>query len=194
MVTFLLSQSSRRGVAVVIAGLLLTAPDLLAADAEGGAHGSLQTIAKLFNFAVLVGALVYFLKAPIVRHLTARSDTIRRDLVAAETLRESAEAQLTAVQTKLAALPAELEAVRARGQDDLALERDRLTTTTAREREKVLESTRREIDLQARVARRDLVQHAADLAMDLARARIAAVITPEDQARLVDRYATEVRS
>jgi F0F1-type ATP synthase membrane subunit b/b' len=63
-----------------------------------------------------------------------------------------------------------------------------------REREKLLESTRREIELQSRVARRDLVEHAADLAMDLARTKIAAEITPDDQGRLVDRYAAEVRS
>jgi F0F1-type ATP synthase membrane subunit b/b' len=65
---------------------------------------------------------------------------------------------------------------------------------TAREREKLLENTRREIELLARVARRDLVEHAADLAMTLAQARIAHEMTPDDQARLVDRYTAEVRS
>jgi F-type H+-transporting ATPase subunit b len=187
-------SSSRRGLAAATLALLVVgAPDLLAAEASGD-HGLLPTIARLFNFAVLVGLLVYFLKGPIVRYLASRAETVRRDLVAAEHLRSSAQAQLADVASRLAALPAELEALASRGRDEMARERERLAAATQREREKLLERTRREIDLQARMARRDLVEHAADLAMALARSRIAAEIPPADQARLVDRYAAEVRS
>lgn len=186
--------SSRRGLAVVTTGLLLIGAPELAAAEEGGDHGALQTIAKLVNFAALVGILVYFLKAPITRYLADRTETVRGDLVAAETLRTTAQHQLADVEARLAALPGELEALAARGRDELSRERERLKASMLREREKLLESTRREIELQSRVARRDLVEHAADLAMDLARTRIAGEITPEDQGRLVDRYAAEVRS
>jgi F-type H+-transporting ATPase subunit b len=190
-----MSPTSRRSLAVVIAGLLLlTAPDLIAAEDEAGGHGLLPTIAKLFNFGLLVGILVYFLKAPIVRYLADRTATVRRELVEAQTLRQTAQGQLGDVERRIAALPGELEALAARGRDELARERDRLAATTAREREKLVEHTRREIDRLGRIARRDLVEHAADRAMTLARAKIAAEITPDDQARLVDRYTAEVRS
>jgi len=56
----------------------------------------------------------------------------------------------------------------------------------------VLERTRREIDLQVRVAHRDLVEHAADLAVSLARTRLERSMTADDQTRLVERYTTEV--
>ncbi len=174
--------------------VLLGGPELLAAADEAGSHSLLPTIAKVVNFALLVGILVYFLKAPIVRYLADRAETVRRDLVAAQTLRETAQAQLDAVRAKVAALPAELEAPAARGRDELARERDRLAATTGREREKLRDTTRREIERLSRVARRELVEHTADLAMARARARIAAEITPDDQARLVDRYMSEVRS
>jgi F-type H+-transporting ATPase subunit b len=193
----LLSCSWRRALVVLMAGLVLAAaPDLAAAqdEAAGEHHSLLPTIARVVNFALLVGILMYFLKAPIARYLTSRVDTVRHDLVAAETLRSGAQAQLAEVESKLAALPAELDALAARGRDELAREEERLRAATRREREKVLETTRREIDLQARIARRDLVEHAADLAVALARDRVAAQITPEDQARLVDRYTAEVRS
>ncbi len=186
--------SSRGGFAVVLTGLLLIGAPELAAAEEGGDHGSLQTIAKLVNFAALVGILVYFLRAPITRYLADRTETVRRDLVAAETLRTTAQRQLADVEARLAALPGELQALAARGRDELARERERLKAGMLREREKLLESTRREIELQSRVARRDLLEHAADLAMDLARTKIAAEITADDQSRLVDRYAAEVRS
>jgi F-type H+-transporting ATPase subunit b len=186
--------SSRRGLPVVITGLLLIGAPELAAAEESGGDGSLQTIAKLVNFAALVGILVYFLKAPITRYLADRADTVRRDLVAAETLRATAQTQLADVEARLQALPGELEALAARGRDELGRERERLKASMLRERDKLLESTRREIELQSRVARRDLTEHAADLAMDLARTKIAGEMTPEDQNRLVDRYAAEVRS
>jgi F0F1-type ATP synthase membrane subunit b/b' len=52
---------------------------------------------------------------------------------------------------------------------------------------------RREIDLQLRAARRDLVTHAADLALQVARERIRTQITSDDQARLVDDYLAQVK-
>lgn len=164
-----------------------------AADADHGS-GWLPVVAKVFNFAVLVGILTYFLKAPITEYLASRGQAIRRDLVDARTLRQSAESQLEAVRTQLAGLPAELEALTARGRDELAHEQVRLKETTAREREKLVDRTRREIDLQTRMARRQLVEHTADVAIGLARVRIEQQITPDDQTRLIDRYAAEVRS
>jgi F0F1-type ATP synthase membrane subunit b/b' len=90
-------------------------------------------------------------------------------------------------------LPAELRALETRGQQELAHERERLKTATALEKEKLLDRTRRDIDLQFRIAHRQLVEHTADLAMSLARTRLERSITADDQTRLVDRYATEVR-
>jgi F0F1-type ATP synthase membrane subunit b/b' len=47
--------------------------------------------------------------------------------------------------------------------------------------------------MQLRIARRALVEHAAQLAVDVAHARIVRTITPDDQLRLVDRYAAQLR-
>ena len=44
------------------------------------------------------------------------------------------------------------------------------------------------------MARRELVEHAASLAVGVAQTKIKAQITDADQARLVDRYLTEVKS
>ena len=80
-----------------------------------------------------------------------------------------------------------------RGQEELAAERVRMKDATAREREKLLERTRREIDLQFRLARRELLEHTADLSMSLARQRVEQTITPDDHRRLIEQYAAEVR-
>jgi F-type H+-transporting ATPase subunit b len=152
-----------------------------------------STIAKGINFLALAGLLAYFLKAPIAGYLRNRHETIRKGLTDAAALRASAEQQLTDVRARLTALPAEIDGLRRRGREELAGERVRMAEATAREKQRVLERTRREIDLQFRVARRRLLEHAAELSIARARARITRDITSEDQARLIERYAAEVR-
>lgn len=188
-------RSASQAGAVLAATLLLVAllPADLAAAAEEGGSAWLPTIAKIVNFGILVGVLVYFLRAPIASYLKSRGETIRKDLVDASSLRAAADRQLGDVRTRLAALPAELQELTRRGQQELADERVRMKDATARAREQLLERTRREIDLRFRMARRELVEHTADLSVKLARQRIEQTMTPDDQSRLIDRYAAEVR-
>ena len=167
-------------------------------DAEQGKdeHGSgwLAVIAKAFNFAILVGILVYFLKTPLLDYLNGRIVKVREDLVTAAETRELATRRLAEVHQQLAALPAEIEALKRRGSEEIAAERVRIEQAAEAERQRLLEHTRREIDMRLRVARRDLIEHAATLAVELASARISAAITPEDQARLLARYTAQIAS
>lgn len=146
------------------------------------------------NFVIFVGALYYFLSGPFKAYLSNRSATIRKDLVEAAELKASANAQLAAIEQKLQALPGELEALRARGAAEIAAEEQRIAAAAAAERDRLLEQTRREIDLQVRLAKREILEHAADLSVQLATERLKKEITPEDQARLVDRYLDQVKS
>lgn len=169
-------------------------PAFAAAESEGGGSEWLGLLAKVINFAILVGALTYFLRGFIVTYLRTRGETIRKDLTDAAALRASADAQLAQVRARLAAMPAELDALRRIGQEELAGERVRMKTATEQERARLLERTQRDIDLQFRQARRRLFEHLADLSMTRTRARLEREITPDDQARLVDRYTTQVHS
>jgi F-type H+-transporting ATPase subunit b len=159
--------------------------------AEGGhAEGGpiVGMIAKLFNFAILAGTLVYFLRLPIATYLRDRGTQIRGDLVKAADMRTTATAQLAAIDTKMAALPAELDALRRTGAEELAAEESRMRHAAESERTRLLDQARREIDAQLTVARRELLGHTADLAVAIASKRVKATITAADQARLVDRY------
>jgi F0F1-type ATP synthase membrane subunit b/b' len=71
-------------------------------------------------------------------------------------------------------------------------EQARIKTLAAAERERLLAQTRREIDQQYRLARRALLEETAEQAAAVARARIERDITAADQARLIDRYLTQV--
>jgi F-type H+-transporting ATPase subunit b len=157
------------------------------------AEGALPAVARFFNFAILAGVLFYFLKTPLADYLTSRRTQIRQDLTTAAEMRLEATNQLARIDASLKALPAELEALRARGAEDVIAERERIARAAAEERERLLAHTRREIDMQLRIARRSLVEEGAQLAVNVAQARIERTITPEDQLRLVDRYAAQLQ-
>ena len=161
--------------------------------AHGSEHPIRDMVAKLLNFAILVGILVYFLKTPIASYLSGRSAQIRQDLITAAEMRRIATAQLQEIQARLSELPAELAALKSRGEEDVRSEKVRIAETAKTERERLLDQTRREIAMRLRIARRELTEHAAQLAVQVAHDRIQRTITPEDQLRLVDRYTTQLR-
>lgn len=164
-----------------------------AEEAHADPHPIRTMVARLLNFALLVGVLVYFLKSPIAAHLASRVTQIRHDLVTAAELKQAASAQLAEIQQKMAALPGELVALRKQGADDVKAERERIARAAETERVRLLDQTRREIDMRLRVAKRELTEHAAQLAVQVAEQRIKRTITPDDQIRLVDRYASQLK-
>jgi F-type H+-transporting ATPase subunit b len=145
------------------------------------------------NFIIFVGVLYYFFNKPLKDYLATRSSTIRKDLVEAAELRNSATAQLAAIEQKLAAIPAEIAALRTRGAEEIKAEEQRIAAAAAADRERMLEQTRREIDLQVRLAKKEILEHAANLSVQLAAERLKKEVTPADQDRLVDRYLSQVK-
>lgn len=165
---------------------------------EAGAEESheqtlLQTIAKLANFAILAGVLVYYLRSPIASFLATRGTQIRQELLTAAEMRATAAAQLVEIERRLQMLPAELSALKTRGAEDVAAEQARIAQAAEAERERLIAQTRREIETRLRIARRELTEHAAALAIKVAEERIKGSITPADQLRLVDRYTAQLK-
>lgn len=204
-------RSTKRLVTCAVLGIALVAgaPRLLAqahqpepvkegAVAEGHAteeehgEGLMPTVARIANFGILVGLLAYFLRAPLAGYLASRGEHIRAELVQAAAMRRDAEARLAEISRQMEALPRELEGLRARGAADVAAEEARIRAAAEGERERLLEHMRRDVEMQVRIARQQLTAEAAALATTIARQRIEKTITPDDQARLLDRYARQL--
>jgi F-type H+-transporting ATPase subunit b len=165
-----------------------------AAGEEHEAGGWSATIAKTVNFAILVSVLVYFLRTPLTAYLTGRIAKVREDLVSAQQTRETAARQLAEIDAKMKALPLELERLRQRGAEDITAERTRIEEAAEADRQRLLEHTRREVEMRLRIARRELLELTADRAIGIARERIEDAITPDDQARLIDRYGAQLQA
>jgi ATP synthase F0 subunit b len=166
------------------------------AAAHGEEHGESiwGLLSRIANFLVLAGGLFYLLRSPLGNYLGARADQIRGDLLHAAHTRRTAEAELKDIEARLAALPGEIAALQARGKAEVEAEHERIRAAAAAERERLLGQARREIDQQLQAARRALRHEAADLAVSVARTRIAREITDTDRLRLVDRYVSQVKA
>ncbi len=166
--------------------------------AEGGHDQSITDMIlgmgwPIANFIIFLGVIYYFGNGPLKDYLATRSAAIRKDLVEAAALKAAATAQLATIEQKLQALPGELNALRTRGAEEIVAEEKRIAAAAEADRERLLEQTRREIDLQVRLARKEILEHAADLSVQLATERIKKETTPADQDRLVDRYLDQVK-
>lgn len=157
-------------------------------------HESVWAIpARLFNFAILVGGLIYFLRSPLAAHLASRRQQIRGGLESARATSEKATAQLAELDKRLQLLPAELEVLRKKGVEEIAAEEQRIQARAEAERKRLIEEMQRDVDVRVRVARKALAEHAADLAVGLAADRVRQTITDAEQARLIDRYTAQVK-
>jgi F-type H+-transporting ATPase subunit b len=170
-----------------------------AAGEHGAASGAHEEsiwpqVGKIVNFAILLGTIVYFARKPLADYLASRRSQVRADLVAAEEMKKTASAQIAEMDAKLKALPAELDALKARGREEIAAEERRIRELAETERTRLLEQATREIEQRVRVARRELLEYAASLAVGVAERKISDQITEADRARLVDRYLAEVKS
>jgi F-type H+-transporting ATPase subunit b len=160
---------------------------------EHAAGGIWPTLYRLLNFALLAGGLYYFLRKPLSDYLAGRDQQIRGGLVAARETSARATAQLAELDRRLQALPAELAALKAKGVEEIATEERRIQAQAEAERKRLIDDMQRDVDVRVRVARKALAEQAADLAVGLAADRVRQTITDAEQARLIDRYAAQVK-
>ncbi len=164
---------------------------------EASTHAEAESVwaipARLFNFAVLVGGLIYLLRSPLAQHLASRRQQIRGGLESARATSATASAQIAELDRRLQALPAELEVLRQKGVAEIAAEEKRIQANAEAERTRLIDDMRRDVDVRVRVARKALAEYAADLAVGLAADRVRQTITEAEQTRLIDRYTTQVK-
>lgn len=198
------------GVLVVLAAMLASPAPIAASQPPAGEaahqtgaaeqHGEAEEhgvfsglLWPTLNFLVLAGGLWWFLRKPFGNYLRDRHTLIRKELVEAAHIKAAATAQLEEIDQKLRALPGEIVALKERGAREIHAEEERIAAAAAADRERLLEQTRREISVQLRIAKRELVEHTANLAVQLAGDRLQHQIRADDQNRLVDRYLEQVK-
>jgi F-type H+-transporting ATPase subunit b len=147
---------------------------------------------KFINLAVFVGAGIYILRKPIATALSARAESIRRQIKQAEEDKKAAEEKLAEADAQLARLDADIQSLRQQAEKEVALERERLAATAANEIEKLKSQADRELDNARKVAKKELRQFLAQRSMDLAKATVVSRLDPDADVRLIKERVVEL--
>jgi F-type H+-transporting ATPase subunit b len=167
-----------------------------AEHAEGGEHGKaedpmLETW-KWANFALLAIGLGYMLMKVLPQNFAERTATIQKDIKEAQALKADAERRATDVEKRVAALGSDIEAFRSQSAQEMAAEGERIRMETAAQIARMEQQATLEIESAAKIARRELRQYSAELALKLAEERVRAKLDGATEAALVDGFVADL--
>lgn len=176
--------------------LLLFAAEVGGAHSESGSNGFMHFYEeylnfpgfeawRFFNLAIFIAIMVYLVKKPLSNAFKTKRESIRAELIKAEEEKQSALAQLTATEAKLAALDAEAQRIRQRAEAEAEAEKSRIGEQTEFEIGKMREQAANEIERKSKLTRRELRRFSAEESIRLAEEKIKAGINADKDAKLV---------
>ncbi len=176
-----------RSLGVFVPALLIEFHPLLLA--EGGLHPG---IPKAVNLAIFITVLYLLLRKPSREFFAQRFASVREMLEKAAREKKEAEAKMAEIDTRLNHLDAEVAGIKAQTEREAAAERERMETEAKKDIERIRLSAQREIEAAKQVALADLREFAAVKAVDLAELMIRRELTPDDDAKLLQRVGDEL--
>jgi ATP synthase F0 subunit b len=151
-----------------------------------------ETWAKLFNLLLFVAIVTYILRRPLGEALRARREGIRHELMRAQEERNAALGKLAEVESRLAKLDADVEAIHAQAKKEADEERLRIERSAEEDSRKLREQARREIENASKLARHGLRRYASEQSIRIAEDVVRRNINADDDARLVSDYVEDL--
>jgi F-type H+-transporting ATPase subunit b len=175
--------------------MLLVAIPAFAAGGEGHADGGkllTDFIWRMFNFAVTVGILVYFVRKPIKNALAGRREGIANQLNDAAKAQAEAEARFAEYDEKLNKAEAEIEVIAAELKREGELERERIIAQAKQSAEKIRNEAEKSAGFEIAKAKAELTAEATRLAVELAETLLKKNFNAKDESRLLEEYMKKV--
>lgn len=176
----------KRFLSVVSLGLGIVAPAAMAAGHGGTGESGNELLWNAVNFAVLAGALGYFILKKAGAFFASRNAEIRRGIEEAWRLRKDAEARYAEIEQRLGNIGADIDNLRKQAGEESAAEGDRVRAETERDMKKIQAQAEQQIAAAGKAARQELRAYAAGLAIELAEKKIRERLTPDSDNALVD--------
>jgi len=144
------------------------------------------------NFLIIAFLIYWYARRFVPAALRSRTESIQRALEEARAASQDANRRLSEIEARLSKLDAEIAQMRASAEKEAEGEEVRIKKAAEEDIRKVVQAAQQEIAAAAKQARRELMQHTADLAVSLARKQIQ-VDSATDQA-LVRNFAGKLSS
>jgi len=139
----------------------------------------------ILNFLVIVILFFALMKSSLPKAFRDRTDAIRKGMEEARKASAEAKTRLGSIEERLAKLDDEIEAMQTATERNIRVEEDRLRLAAQEEARKIEESVKTEVATASTLARRELKQFAAELAVGLAEKKIS-VSEANDRALVSD--------
>jgi len=173
--------------------LTLCGGALLAQETAAHESGDPMIVWKWANFIILAGGLGYLISKTLPPYFQSRSTSIKKGIAEAQQQKREAEKRFAEMETRMAALGAEIDNFRKQSQAEMEQEGQRIREETAQQIKKLQIQGEQEIESAGKTARRDLSAYAADLALQLAEQRIRTRLGPELEASLADGFIDDLK-
>ena len=166
--------------------------------ASGGSHEVASGVLlkdflyRLFNFAIVVAILVYFLAKPIKRALSGRREEIEKTLAEAKRIKEEAEAKFAEYDLKLARATEEIAEISDSIRREGEREKINIIESANQMAIKIEQDAENAAELEVAKARTELQREAVQLAVGIAEELLKKNFTKDDDARLIDEYMQKV--
>jgi F-type H+-transporting ATPase subunit b len=163
------------------------------AYAAGGEEKSAMTFVwEIVNFALLIGAIVYFARKPVIQFFVDRRSQIGGELDSAANVLQEAEARFGEWQQKMAELDGELSAIRDRERQRAMQERERILEDARQAAERIKADAGNAVDREFRRAQVALREEATEVALELAAKLLRDQVADADRDRLIDEFIIRV--
>ncbi len=156
---------------------------------SGGLH---PAIPKAVNLAIFLTVLYLLVRKPARKFFAERLATVRATLDRAAKEKAEAEAKINELNTRLSKLDAEVAEIRAQAEREAIAERERLKAEAQADADKLRATAKREIEGAKQAALVQLREFTADKAVELAEQLIRRELTPQDDAKLLQRVGEEL--
>jgi F-type H+-transporting ATPase subunit b len=147
-----------------------------------------DTIMRFWNFAILLAALIYFVRKPVVDGIRGSIESVRDMLAEAEESRKEAEARMKEAEDRLAGIEQEITDLVTHAKEESEVEKDRILAEAAESVERLKKEAAATIEQELKKSQDLLKKEVASMAVTLAEEMIEKNVGKEDQARFVNEY------
>jgi len=159
----------------------------------GKAYGNLGAfLVQLLNFAIYAAGLFFILKGALSAMFKARKEELETLLSQSERDKAEGEAQVKALEAKMAGLEGELASILSRAETDAEAEKQRVLEAARTEAALILAQTQSEIDHQKRQAEQELRALVAELTVEGAAKRLVLELQGPEAGKALDRAIQQI--
>ncbi len=169
--------------------ILVFTMSLTLAASEGGEHHFdwIGFFGKLMNSSLLVGAIIYFLRKPLIEMLSKKSVEIRDDIVVRESELKEQKKSLSGIQGRLDKIEEEVGEILSKARKSGEIEADRIRELAKLESERIIRNNSEEIDARIESSITDLKRKIADMTIEEFRNNYRSILNMDIHKKIIDK-------